>query len=138
MRSGALALALCLAATLPALAADQKAMASHKITQAVSYVGLNPIYATVLDDGRPAGFLLVSIGLDIPDARLRDQVNAALPLLRDAYVRNLMAFAAAAVRPREQPDVDLIARRLQAVTDRELHGPGARVLLGQVMLRDTR
>lgn len=140
MRSGAkiLALGLAFAAVLaaaPACAADSKQMAEHKITQAKSYVGLNPMYATVLDNGRPVGLLLVSIGLDIPDPALRASVMRALPLLRDSYIRNLMVFTAAAVRPWRQPDVDVIARRMQGVTDRTLHAKGAKVLLGQVMLR---
>lgn len=139
-RGPALALQLLVASTVlfaPALAAEdkKKPMANHKITQAVSYVGLDPIYTTVMDEGRPAGLLLVSVGLDIPSEQLRAETNTALPVLRDAYVRSLMTFTAAAVRPDEQPDVDLIARRLQAVTDRELRKPGARLLLGQVFMR---
>ncbi len=122
----------------PALAASGQSMPHHKITQAVSYVAIKPIYATVLDAGRPVGLLLVSFGLDIPNAALRARVEAALPLLRDAYVRNVMAFSAAAVRPFEQPDVDLIARRLQAVTDQKLQQTGARVLLIEVMLQMSR
>ena len=96
------------------------------------------MYATILDKGRPAGLLLVSIGLDIPDTALRAKAQRALPILRDYYVRNLMSFTAAAVRPWRQPDVEVIAARLQRVTDRALHTKGAQVLLGQVMLRISR
>ncbi len=140
MRSGAKTLALGLAfaaalAAAPARADDGKQMPAHKITQAKSYVGLNPMYATVLDNGRPVGLLLVSIGLNIPDATLRASVLRALPVLRDSYLRNLMSFTAAAVRPWRQPDVNVIARRMQGVTDRSLHSQGAKVLLGQVMIR---
>ena len=140
MRSGAKTLVLGLAfatalVAAPARADDGKQMPAHKITQAVSYVGLNPMYATVLDNGRPVGLLLVSIGLNIPDATLRASVLRALPVLRDSYLRNLMSFTAAAVRPWRQPDVNVIARRMQGVTDRSLHSQGAKVLLGQVMIR---
>ena len=60
--------ALLLVALGPASAraGDDKPMPEHKITQAESYVGLNPMYATILDNGRPVGLLLVSIGLNIP------------------------------------------------------------------------
>ena len=140
MRSGAKTLALGLAfatalVAAPARADDGKQMPAHKITQAVSYVGLNPMYATVLDNGRPVGLLLVSIGLNIPDATLRASVLRALPVLRDSYLRTLMSFTAAAVRPWRQPDVNVIARRMQGVTDHSLHSQGAKVLLGQVMIR---
>jgi len=42
------------------------------------------------------------------------------------------------VRPWQQPDVSVIADRLQRVTDRALKKKGARVLLAQVAMRITR
>ncbi|HEY4125483.1 MAG TPA: hypothetical protein VGM36_12775, partial [Rhizomicrobium sp.] len=89
----------------------------------------------VVDAGRPQGMLLVAIGLDIPNASLRAEVNHGLPVLRDEYVRSLMAFSAAAVRPYQQPDVGMIADRLQRLTDKALRKKGARVLLAQVALQ---
>ena len=59
-----------------------------------------------------------------------------MPVLRDAYIRNLMTFTANVVRTDSQPDVGLIADRLQAVTDRALKKKGAaKVLLAQVAIR---
>lgn len=144
MRSGlpAYALVLAIAASLvaglaatPAHADDDKQMAAHKITQDKSYIALDPMYATILDNGRPVGLLLVAIGLNIPDDGLRNVAQNAMPVLRDSYVRSLMTFSAAAVRPWKQPNVDVISRRLQRVTDRALHAKGAEVLLAQVMIR---
>lgn len=140
------ALALALAATLgtslaatPARADDDaKQMAEHKITQAKSFVPMDPMYATILDNGRPVGLLLVAIGLNIQNDDLRGRAQTALPVLRDAYLQNMMTFAATAVRPWEQPDVVVIAARLQRVTDRVLQTKGAQVLLAQVMIRVTR
>lgn len=139
MRSAGFALALAALLLLPsARAAEAAQMAPHRITQLESYMALEPMYATILDGGRPIGLLLVAIGLNVPDAALRAKAKRALPLLRDAYVRNLIAFAAVAVRPAKQPDVTLIAKRLQRVTDRTLAGAGAQVLLGQVAIRITK
>jgi hypothetical protein len=81
--------------------------------------------------------MMVGIGLDVPDAALRNEVTRSLPVLRDAYLRNLMAYTAGAVSTEAQPDVGVIADRLQAVTDRALKKKGARVLLAQVALRAT-
>ena len=106
----------------------------HKVTQSKSYVSLDALYATIPVGDRPGGLLEIIIGLDIPDATLRDTVTNAMPVLRDAYVRNLMAFAATRVRINHQPDVTMIADRLQAVTDRALRKKGAKVLLVQVAL----
>jgi hypothetical protein len=99
---------------------------------------LEPMYATVIADDKPSGQLMVAIGLDIPDAKLRADAVHALPILRDAYVRSLMGFAWSHVRPWIQPDVVEIADRLQRVTDRTLKRAGARVLLAQVMVRLTK
>jgi flagellar basal body-associated protein FliL len=109
----------------------------HKTTQSKSYVSIDPIYTTIVADNRAAGMLMIGTGLDVPDDALRDEVNRSLPVLRDAYVRNLMTFTANVVRTDAQPDVTVIADRLQAVTDRALHKKGAKVLLAQVAIRVT-
>jgi flagellar basal body-associated protein FliL len=137
MRSLTFALLMLAASALPVQAEDKPA-ADHKETQSDSFIMLEPMYVTVVDAGRPQGMLLVAIGLDVPDAGLRAEVNHGLPVLRDEYVRSLMAFSAAAVRPYEQPDVGMIADRLQRLTDKALHKKGARVLLAQVALQKKR
>lgn len=114
---------------------DEKEAPEHKITQSESYVMLDPIYTTIVADNRPTGLMMIGIGLDIPDAETREMVEHSLPVLRDAYVRNLLAFTVAAVRIDTQPDVGIIASRLQAVTDRALKKKGAKVLIAQLALR---
>jgi flagellar basal body-associated protein FliL len=138
------ALVLVLAATsvasLPLRAEDapkvQKAP-EHKTTQSKSYIEVEPIYTTIVSDNRAAGMLMVGAGLDVPDDKLRDEVSRSLPVLRDAYIRNLMIFTANVARTDTQPDVGTIADRLQAVTDRALGRKGAKVLLAQVAIRVT-
>jgi flagellar basal body-associated protein FliL len=117
--------------------AGNKKAPEHKMTNAKSYLGVEPIYTTLVDDDRSVGMLMVSIGVDVPDADLRTVVDRSMPVLRDAYVRNLMNYAITQVRPNAQPDVGLIAERLQSVTDRALGKKGAKVLLAQVALRVT-
>jgi|SRR5215469_7088379 len=121
----------------PALAADTRAP-EHKITQSESYIMLEPMYATIIDQDKPTGTLMVAIGLDIPDRTLRNDANRAMPILRDAYIRSMMAYAWSHVRIWVQPDVEEISARLQRVTDHELHRTGARVLLAEVVIRVTR
>src|SRR3954470_3502907 len=86
-------LAAALAAGLPALGAEdgpkkQKAP-EHKTTQSESYIQFDPIYTTIVSDNRAAGMLMVGAGLDVPDPAMRNNITHALPVLRDAYVRNL-------------------------------------------------
>ncbi len=126
-------------AGLPVRAEDapkaQKAP-EHKTTQSKSYIMVDPIYTTIVSDNRAAGMLMVGAGLDVPDDKLREEVTRSMPVLRDAYIRNLMTFTANVVRTDSQPDVGLIADRLQAVTDRALKKKGAaKVLLAQVAIR---
>jgi flagellar basal body-associated protein FliL len=109
----------------------------HKTTQSKSYIMVDPIYTTIVADNRAAGMLMVGAGLDVPDEHMRAEVTRSMPVLRDAYVRNLMTFTANVVRTDEQPDVTLIADRLQAVTDRALKKKGARIRLTQVAIRVT-
>jgi flagellar basal body-associated protein FliL len=109
----------------------------HKQTQSKSYIMVDPIYTTIVADNRAAGMLMIGAGLDVPDPELREEVDRSMPVLRDAYIRNLMSFTANTVRTDAQPDVGVIADRLQGVTDRALKRKGARVLLAQVAIRVT-
>lgn len=110
----------------------------HKVTQSDSYIMVDPMYSAILDGDRPVGMLMIGIGLDIPDAKLRGEAEHAMPVLRDAFVRNLLNFSTTSVRAWRQPDVTMIADRLQGVTDRALGRKGAKVLLAQVAMRITK
>src|SRR5512142_2438042 len=72
--------------------ADKKQPAVHKITQSESYIMIDPIYTSIMDGDRPLGLLMVGIGLDIPNAELRERAVQNMPMLRDGYVRTLMTF----------------------------------------------
>ena len=133
-------LAVLLAVSTAAMAQDDggdKKAPEHKITQSTSYLMIDPIYTTIVEDDRPIGMLMIGVGVDVPNEALRSVVTRSLPVLRDAYIRNLMAFSATSVRSTVQPDVDVIAGRLQSVTDRALGKKGAKVLLAQVAMRIT-
>jgi flagellar basal body-associated protein FliL len=140
-----LALALATALALPARADDGgdggdggSKKPKHKLTNSDSYLEVEAIYTSILDGDRPVGMLMLGIGLDVPDAKLRGEADHAMPVLRDAFVRNMMSFTTTAVRSDRQPDVSVIANRLQAVADRALGRKGAKVLLAQVAMRITK
>lgn len=141
MRAPLIALVFVALAGVPGQAAEhgektQKAP-EHKTTQSKSYIMVDPIYTTIVADNRAAGMLMVGAGIDVPDEHMHEVVTRSLPVLRDAYIRNLMSFTANVVRTDMQPDVGMIADRLQAVTDRALKKKGARILLAQVAIRVT-
>jgi hypothetical protein len=121
-----------------AWAADSPRPAARRTTNSESYVAIEPMYATIIDGVKPRGLLIVELGLDVPDADLRGQVTRALPVLRDAYVRGLLAYASTTVRVYRQPSVEDIATRMQAITDKTMGKQGARVLMAQTAIRVTR
>jgi len=144
MRSSPVLAALLLPALLaaPARAGDGDSdggkAPKHKVTQSESYLMIDPMYSAILDGDRPVGLLMIGVGLDIPDAKLRGEAEHAMPVLRDAFVRNMLNYSTTSVRPWRQPDVVQIADRLQGVADRALGRKGAKVLLAQVAIRVTK
>jgi flagellar basal body-associated protein FliL len=130
--------AACLLGSAPARAEAAPAEApERKTTHAQSFISLEPIYSSVMEGGRPRGLLMVEFGLDVPDAAMRAQIVHSLPLLRDAYVRGLLVYAATAVRLWRQPSVDDISTRMQAITDQLVGRKGAKVLMAQTAIRIT-
>jgi hypothetical protein len=77
--------------------------------------------------------LTVDVGIDIPDAKLRQQAQTYRPLLQDAYTSYLLSYAAS-LRPGAPPDPDAIGQALQRITDQTLKRPGAVVLLGTILI----
>jgi hypothetical protein len=133
------AVLLCALFGAEARAADASGPApQHKTTQSESYVVIEPLYASILDGARSRGLLLVELGLDVPDAKLREKVTQSLPTLRDAYVRSLLAYASTSVRAWRQPSVEDIAKRMQIITDRVMGEAGAHVLMAQTAIRLSR
>lgn len=83
-------------------------------------------------DGR-RGVLTVEVVIDAPDDAVRTRADLSRPLLRDAWTTVLIRFGAV-MRPGTVPDVDRLSRDLQAAADRVIGKPGARVLLGSVIV----
>ncbi len=67
------------------------------------------------------------------DGTLRNRTQQSLPLLRDAYLRWLTVYAAS-LAPMAAPNPDAIEAELQRETDHVLGRPGARFILGTVMV----
>ena len=94
-----------------------------------SFTPLRTLTANVARaDGR-RGVFTVEAGVDAPDPGLHQRVLQSTPRLMNAYAATVQTFAAA-LRPEQVPDLDLLSQRLQADTDRVLGGRGARLLLG--------
>ncbi|MGB8602023.1 MAG: hypothetical protein WCD42_07490 [Rhizomicrobium sp.] len=108
---------------------------AHVLATSPSYIGIDPIYTTILDGDMVIGTLMLGIGLDVPDQKLHDEVVQNMPRIRDLYVRSMLSYTASGIRPWRQPSAEDIADRLQQATDRHLKRKGVRVLLAQVAMR---
>jgi hypothetical protein len=98
-----------------------------------SYIQFPTLTATIFHGDGSRGVLTVESGVDVTDAGLRARAQASQPRLSAAYLVVLQAYASG-LGPSAAPDADYIARTLQRETDRVLGHPGARLLLGSVMI----
>lgn len=116
-----------------ALAQAARAAPEKKKTGGPNYVALNTLTGTTIKaDGR-RGVLTVDCGLEVPDPKLREYAELSLPRLRAAYVQVVETYAAGLPSGAE-PNADFIAQALQRQTDLILKRPGARLLVGAIVV----
>lgn len=97
------------------------------------YLSLPTATATVLRrDGR-RGVMTVETGLDVADAALMERARLSQPRLSAAY-NEVVRLAAERLLPGAPPNVEWLVIALQHATDAILGQPGAKLLLGTVML----
>jgi hypothetical protein len=122
------ALGVALAAAQPSSAAEEKKKAGGE-----TYLPFAAVSGSTNKSGGRRGILSVECGIDVPDAKLRERASLSLPRLRAAYVLTIQAYAAG-LPSGTAPSLDYIAKALQRQTDAILGKPGARVLLGAVLV----
>ncbi len=124
------ALAISARGAAPAWADDDK---GKKKGGGLSYIQLDPLTAALSVVQRHRRILSVECGLDVADAGLRIRAQQSVLLLRDAYLRWLTVYAAS-LAPQAPPNPDAIEAQMQRDTDRILGRPGARFVLGTIMV----
>lgn len=128
------ALMIALAASATPLAASAAASTEEKKKGGgITYIQFHTLTATVFRaDGR-RGVLTVEAGIDVADQALRDRANISQPRLRAAYVQFLETYAGS-LAPGAPPDADYVARSLQQQTNNVLGRPGAKLLIGTILI----
>ena len=105
----------------------------HKKGGGASYIQLDTITATILRPNGSRGVMTVEVGVDVPDAALHARAAQSTPLLLAAYSELVRAYAAGL--PFEAlPNADYLSLQLQRQTDLVLARPGARLLLGGILV----
>jgi hypothetical protein len=129
MNRRAVTLALCLA-TAPAMAAEKT---EKKKGGGETFIQIPTLTATIMRADRGRGVMTVEVGVDIPDGGLRKRALESVPLLRDAFVQAMLAYAPT-LSPGAPPNPDVISALLQRATDRTLGRPGAKLLIGSILI----
>ncbi len=126
-----LAFAALLALAPAAVRAQDQA--KHKKGGGASFIQLETLSATIVrPDGR-RGVMTVEVGVDAPDPALRERALESTPLLRANYSEVLRNYATG-LPPGVPPNADYIGLALQRQTDATLGRPGARLLLGTILV----
>jgi len=128
-------LSLAALAALPLAAAPRSARAAEekKKSGGGSYVPIQTLLGSTIRAGGARGVLSVDCGLDVPDPALRSRAEQSAPRLRAAYRQTVQAYAAG-LASGALPDANYIAQQLQRQTDAILGRPGAKVLLGAIIV----
>ncbi len=97
-----------------------------------SFIQLPTLTTSVLRPDRRLGVLTIEVGIDVPDAGLRKRAQESIPLLRDAFTREMLTYAPT-LGPGQAPNPDIISIQLQRAVDRTLGRPGAKLLIGSIL-----
>lgn len=131
LRLALLAAALAPVASGVARAEDKNG--KKKKSGGENYLPIDPLTGTTNKGGGKRGVLSVDCGLQIDDPKLREYADLSMPRLRAAYVQTVQSYAAG-LAPGTEPNIDYLAMTLQRQTDQLLKRPGARMLIGTVIV----
>lgn len=129
-RAVLIVLSAALLASGPALASEAPAKEGAPTGH---YVEFSTLTATVLRPDRRRGVMAVDASLDIPDAALRARAVSLTPRLRAAYSQALNVYAAG-LPPGRPADPEYLIREMQRQTDAAIGRPGAKFLLGSILV----
>ena len=98
-----------------------------------NFIELSTLTATVMRANGSRGVMTVEAGIDVPDGGLHARAAQSVPLLQAAYTEVLRIYAAG-LPPGAPPNADYLELSLQRQTDATLGRPGARLLLGTILV----
>jgi hypothetical protein len=99
----------------------------------LTYIPIDTLTGTTTKASGRRGVLTVECGLDVPNGDLRALAEASLPRLRAAFVQTVIVYAAG-LPSGQPPSADWLAMTLQRDTDQTLGKPGAKLLLGAILV----
>jgi hypothetical protein len=131
MRRRDLLVGLALAAA--PLAAQAEGGDKKKKAGGITYIPIETLTGATNRPGGRRGVMTLECGLDVPDGGLRALAQSVLPRLRAAYLQTVLIYAAG-LPTGAPPNADFLAVSLQRQTDQVLGRPGAKLLLGAIIV----
>ena len=128
-----LIIALSLASFIAASSAGAAEDSHHKKGGGETFIEIRTLTATIIRADGHRGVLTVEVGIDVPDSGLRARADASTPRLQAAYVQVVQTYAAG-LTPTTVPNADFLATALQRQTDLVLGRPGAKLLMGTILV----
>jgi hypothetical protein len=119
-------------ALAPALALAQE-KPTHKKGGGLSYIQLDTLSATIVRGNGRRGVMTVECGIDVADAGLHARAEQSTPLLRAAFSEIVRTYASG-LPSGAPPNADYLSMALQRQTDTVLGRPGAKLLLGTILV----
>lgn len=128
-----LLLLIALAAALaPGIAASSE-KAEKKKGGGATFLQIPTLAATIVRvDGR-RGVIAVETGVDAGNPEMFERADQSLPRLRAAFAQVLQTYGAT-LGPGQPPNTEYLSRELQRQTDLVMGKPGAKLLLGGVLV----
>jgi hypothetical protein len=99
----------------------------------LSYIQIQTLTASIYRRNGARGVMTMEVGVDVANEQLRERAAASAPRLRAAYAQVLQIYAGG-LPPATAPDADYLAGKFQRETDRILGKPGAKLLVGTILI----
>lgn len=126
-------LALALGLTMVPAAAMAAGGGEKKKGGGASFIQIQTLTASIFRRSGARGVMTMEVGVDVPNEKLFGRAQASVPRLRAAYAQILQIYASG-LPVATPPDVDFLAGKLQRETDQVLGQPGAKLLVGTILI----
>ena len=98
-----------------------------------SFIQIQTLTASIFRRNGSRGVMTMEVGVDVTNEQLRELAAASAPRLRAAYAQVLQIYASG-LPIATAPDADYLAAKFQRETDRILGKPGAKLLIGTILV----
>jgi hypothetical protein len=99
----------------------------------LSYIQIQTLTASIYRRNGSRGVMTMEVGVDVANDQLRELAAASAPRLRAAYAQVLQIYASG-LPAATAPDADYLAGKFQRETNRILGKPGAKLLVGTILI----